>query len=176
MSEATENVPERNPEELRDELVARARYYAKGFGDCLLALRNSLSNYLKGGRKVQKVAYIKARIQEMVDLYEVITPEFVGGGPDCDLLLGLKTLIAELEAETSKILAGEADLARTNELVIEISDAGDEFRVRLNTVLSKLRECPGYENFDYFTTDMNGDLWRTPFYSPRAWKYHDDGN
>lgn len=163
MREGPEKFSPKNPEELRGELIERAKYYAKGFGACIVSLKAELHNYAEGDKDEQNVTYITDTLQEITDLYSAVSLEAIADHPDYDLLSFIKGKIFSLEQETKVILQGKTDTGAVDQIIDDILNAGNNFRDRLNTLLKELRQYPGYERFCFTSTDMNGQLWKQTF-------------
>lgn len=104
-------------------------------------------------------AYIEESLRVIVEVYDAIPLEDLTDHPDYDLLSLMKRKISELQCEVILILGGKTDTEALSKLVIEIDDAGCDFRDRLTVLLNELRKYPGYEKFCFSSTDINGVHW-----------------
>jgi hypothetical protein len=163
MREGPEKFPPKTPDELKGKLIERAKYYTKGFGACLTSLKWTLHSYAEGRRDQSTTKYIRDTLQEITDLYSAVSLEEIANHPDYDLLSTIKGKIFQLEQETNAILEGKTDTGALDQIANEIDDTGCDFRDRLNELLRELRQYPGYEQFCFTSTDMNGRLWEQTF-------------
>ena len=168
-TESSEKRPEKNPEKLKEEYLARVKYYSKGFEAFFInmtALMDQYLNYTPEQKIIAKqkgVDYkkdIPQALQLLVDLYDAIPLEELVGHPDEDLLTKMKKIAPLIKREGEVILkGGKKTMENFLRLVHEMDKYGKEFRVRLKKTQAELRKYPGYEKFGPPTTDLKGELW-----------------
>ena len=152
-----------NPDNLKKELLERAKWYAKGFGGYLSTMRGYVDNYLHGDKDTETIDFIKQHMKMMIDLYKTIPMEELVDHPDFDCLSAINEKLPELDAEVSLILKGKTDETKLDELVRSIKTKGSDYKDRLVKLQSELRQYPGYEGFKVKSNDVDGNLWEATF-------------
>ena len=162
--ESKDKYLEQNPDKLIEELKERAKWYAKGFSDLLVSLKQNAYKYAKGKDPEQAKEIVRRELKEVTDLYKAIPFNELKGHPDFDLLSAINKKIPELKREVHEILnGGKTDMGDLKKITDFIFDKGDDFRDRLTNLLEEIRKYPGYESFTFKSTDINRRLWQQTF-------------
>jgi hypothetical protein len=154
--------PPKHPDALKKEIIERAKYYIKGFGNHL----RTLTEWIKMHSNNEGDKY-KEKAEEFIDateaMFDTFTLEDILDHPDFDLLSQIKIRIPKLAKEVRDLLSGEKqDLKKLETLREEIITEGEKFRKRLEKLIKEIRQYPGYERFHFATTDMEGRFWKAP--------------
>ena len=145
------------PETLQEELKIKVLAYAKGFGNTLAALRGFLEVYAEG----EKTEHVSSFIRDLLATIMQMHPDdaFYKNHPDCDLLMPIHQHVLALRKEAVNILEGKTSIEELFQITAEIFRLGMAFGARVKDVLLELRQEPGFENFSFTTSDMNGNVW-----------------
>lgn len=152
-------------EELKaQQLIKRLRdfqrFYIKGFGH-RLALVNANSGYRM--RNPQSTSLNDETLQTLDILESAYArlPQEIPFDYDFAPVILTRRMMPELGQNVRRFFSSpEYDTLTTiREDILTIGNIGDRFRISFSTAFQELRKQPGFENYSFQLTDLDGKVW-----------------